>query len=100
MILTFDTTARGGEIEAGRHPHDGTCRPQLVDRADNPDYHRLLAAFRERTGIGGLLNTSFNLHGYPIVNSPADALEVMRRSGLRYLILGPWWVEKRTGAGG
>lgn len=95
MILTFDTTARSHEIEAGLHPHDRTCRPQIVTPEANPAYYDLIEVFEARTGIGALLNTSFNLHGYPIVNTPAEALDVMLRSGLRYLILGPWWVEKR-----
>jgi carbamoyltransferase len=95
MILTMPTTTRSAEIEAGIHPYDRTCRPQVVEPDWNPGYHRLLEAFEARTGIGGLLNTSFNLHGYPIVNTPAEALEVMRRSGLQFLVLGPFWVEKK-----
>jgi carbamoyltransferase len=99
MILTFETPSRAAtEIEAGLHPRDRTCRPQILARDWNPDYYRLIEAFEARTGIGGLLNTSFNLHGHPIVNSPAEALDVLRRSGLRRLILGPWWVEKNERA--
>ena len=94
MILTFDATDRWADIAAGTHPSDRTVRPQIMEPAWNPEYHRLLKAFEARTGIGGLLNTSFNLHGYPIVNTPAEALDVMRRSGLNYLILGDLWVEK------
>ena len=96
MILTFPTTDRVAEIEAGTHPQDRTCRPQVVKRDWNPDYHALLEAFEAETGVGALLNTSFNLHGYPIVNRPAEALDVMLKSGLQYLILGPYWVEKRA----
>ncbi|MCL5270080.1 MAG: hypothetical protein M1457_05930 [bacterium] len=111
MILTFDTVAdppeRRAEINAGTHPYDGTVRPQIVSPGDNPAYYELLRAFERRTGadgrrgigrsqgIGALLNTSFNLHGHPIVNTPAEALAVMERSGLRYLILGDYWVRKR-----
>jgi carbamoyltransferase len=85
------------ELAAGIHPYDRTVRPQILEEEWNPEYHRLLRAFEARTGIGGLLNTSFNLHGDPIVNSPAEALDVMRRSGLKYLILGDYWVEKKEG---
>jgi carbamoyltransferase len=95
LILTFDTTERAGEIAAGTHPYDHTVRPQVVEESWNPGYHALIRAFEAKTGIGALLNTSFNLHGYPIVNSPAEALDVMRRSGLKYLILGDTWVEKK-----
>lgn len=96
MILTFNTTGRKAEVAAGTHPHDGTIRPQMVRQDWNPGYHRLLKAFEARTGIGGLLNTSFNLHGFPIVNTPEEAIDVMRRSGLNYLILGNYWVAKKS----
>lgn len=94
MILTFDTTRRVDEIAAGTHPYDHTVRPQVVRRDWNPGYHDLLRAFEAKTGTGALLNTSFNLHGFPIVNAPAEAIDVMRRSGLKFLILGDYWIEK------
>jgi carbamoyltransferase len=95
MMLTFPTTARSAEIEAGLHPYDRTCRPQIVDPEWNPEYHRLIEAFESLTGTGAVLNTSFNLHGEPIVNTPEEALDVLRRSGLRCLIVGDKWVEKQ-----
>jgi carbamoyltransferase len=60
----------------------------------NPDYHRLIDEFRRITGRGVVLNTSFNLHGYPIVDSPEDALDVLTRSGLKCLALGNYMVRK------
>ena len=97
MILTFPTTERVDEIENGTHPYDRTVRPQLVERDWNPEYHALISAFAQRTGIGAVLNTSFNLHGHPIVDTPQQALDVMRNSGLMYMILGPYWVQKKAG---
>lgn len=94
MILTFPTTERRTQIQAGTHPYDHTSRPQILDRAMNPEYHRLICCFRDRTGIGALLNTSLNLHGYPMVNSPEDAVGVICDSGLDCMMLGPYWVEK------
>jgi carbamoyltransferase len=94
MILSFDTTARRSEIRAAIHPFDFSVRPQEVSFAWNPDYHVLLQEFKRLTGIGGVLNTSFNLHGYPIVSSVEDALDVLDRSGLRYLAIGNWLVQK------
>jgi carbamoyltransferase len=93
MILAFDSR-NTAEVKAACHPEDGTIRPQVVTREQNPGYHRILERFRERTGRGALLNTSFNIHGEPIVSSPADAMDVMRRSGLRHLALGPYLVTK------
>jgi carbamoyltransferase len=94
MILTFDTTERRGELRAGTHPFDHTARPQEVVREWNPSYHALIAEFQRLTGTGAVLNTSFNLHGFPIVSRPEDALDVLDRSGLRHLAIGNWLVSK------
>jgi len=69
---------------------DGTVRPQVLTAAGNPGLHRLLQAFHERTGIPSLVNTSFNLHGEPIVNTPDEAIATWRAAGLGGLILGPF----------
>ncbi len=97
MILSFDTTERVGEIAAAIHPYDRSARPQLVSEAWNPGYHHLLREFRRRTGRAAILNTSFNLHGYPIANSPEDALDVLKNSGLEHLLLGHFLVHKKNG---
>ena len=95
MVLAFHTTPlAGAEMAAARHPADHTIRPQILDRATNPSYYTVLKQFEARTGIGGLLNTSFNLHGEPIVCSPEDALSTFSRSGLRHLALGNFLLSK------
>jgi carbamoyltransferase len=100
MMVSADTTARGRAVLAAAiHRADGTVRPQRVERAANPRYHALIAHFRALTGIGAVLNTSFNLHGDPIVCSPEDAIDTVRRSGLRWLALDHFLLEKRAGAG-
>ena len=81
-------------FRAAQHPYDFTTRPQEVTAADNPDYHRLLKEYDARTGEGIVLNTSFNLHGEPMVYRARDAVDVFLRSGLEYMALGNWWVEK------
>lgn len=98
MIITFDTTERAEDFPAGIQPYDRTARPQFVHRERNADYHRLIERFFERTGRAVLLNTSFNLHGHPIVNSAADAVSVLRNSGLRHLALNNWLITKQDGA--
>ncbi|MFQ5692759.1 MAG: carbamoyltransferase C-terminal domain-containing protein, partial [Nitrospinota bacterium] len=96
MMLAFDTTPEGREaLPAATHPYDFTARAQLLRERDNPAYHRLIRRFEERTGVGAVLNTSFNLHGDPIVCSPAEALETFERSGLPHLILGEFLIHKR-----
>ncbi len=95
MIMAFDSQpAESTEIVAATHPYDHTCRPQVVEQQWAPDYHRLISHYHELTGKGAVLNTSFNLHGWPVVNTPKDALEVFDSSGLRYLALGNLLVEE------
>lgn len=94
MILSFDATTCVRDLRAAVHPYDLTLRPQVVQEEWNPEFYRLLKAFEARTGRGGILNTSFNLHGFPIVNTADDALDVLERSGLEFLALGQWLVTK------
>jgi carbamoyltransferase len=79
---------------AAQHPYDFTTRPHEVFEDHNADYYRLLKEYESRTGEGILLNTSFNLHGDPIVYRARDAVDVFLRSGLDHMALGNWWVEK------
>ena len=96
MMLAFRThEKRQGELIAALHPQDGTARPQILEEAWNPEYHRLIREFERRTGIGAVLNTSFNLHGEPIVCGPADAVDTFERSGLPHLALGHFLISKR-----
>lgn len=88
MMLAYQGTEKAAaDLKAAMHPRDHTIRPQVVTAAMNSRYHRLLTSFEERTGRGGLLNTSFNIHGEPIVYSPSDAIDVFLRSGLEHLAL-------------
>jgi carbamoyltransferase len=95
MMLAYETSPkRRDEIAAAVHPHDFTARAHILDEAWNPDYHRVIREFERRTGIGAVLNTSFNLHGEPMVCSAADAVETFERSGLPHLALGRWLVSR------
>jgi len=67
---------------------DKTTRPQTLLREDNPRYYEIIKRFEKRTGVGIVLNTSFNMHGEPIVCSPKDALESFKKAKLDVLILG------------
>ena len=96
MILSFDTTLLArSHLKAALHPYDFTCRPQIVSKDWNPVYYDLLKHFEALTGIGGVLNTSFNLHGYPIVLGPKEALYAFEHSGLEYLALENYLVTKQ-----
>jgi len=96
MAITFDSTPLARRhFAAAVHPRDFTVRPQAVTAEWNPDYHRLISKFRDKTGIGGVLNTSFNLHGEPNVSTPEDAIRTVRHSGLDYVLIGRILFHKR-----
>ena len=88
MTMAFETTNARNEIIAAVHPKDFTVRPQTLDVAWNPRYHEILSTFEEIRGIGGILNTSFNLHGYPIVCTPQQAIWTYKNSALDGLAMG------------
>ncbi|HKD68836.1 MAG TPA: carbamoyltransferase [Candidatus Binataceae bacterium] len=73
---------------------DGTGRLQTVAREANPRYYSLIESFGQLTGVPVLLNTSFNLRGEPIVNTPAEAYSTFARSGIDMLVLGDYLVRK------
>jgi carbamoyltransferase len=99
MMIGFDTTDEGRRaLAAAMHRYDFTVRPQFVAWDANPRYHHLISRFRDRTGIGAVLNTSFNIHGEPVVCSPRDALSAFLRSGLRHVGLGGYVISKRAAA--
>ena len=74
---------------------DGTCRPQFVGE-EELRYRALLLRLKEALGFGVVLNTSFNLHGEPLVCSPDEAIEMQRRTGIRYLIMEDWLIENTS----
>jgi carbamoyltransferase len=75
------------DIEAGTHPYDKTVRPQFVSKVHSPQYYQLITEFEKISGIPALLNTSFNLHGEPIVDTISDAIRTFSRSGLDHLYI-------------
>lgn len=94
MLFIFDVRpGKENQIPAVRHV-DGTARVQTVNRSQHPLYYDLLAAFKARTGVPVLVNTSFNTRGEPMVNSPRDALESFWTSPLDALVIGSFLVEK------
>jgi carbamoyltransferase len=96
MAVTFQTTPRAEkELVAAIHPYDKTSRPQIVKKKINKDYYEIISEFKKITGIGGILNTSFNLHGEPNVESPADAIKTFAKSGLTHLTIGPYLISKK-----
>lgn len=92
MTITYDVSERGKkDIPAAVHV-DNTARPQVIRREDNPEYYDILAAYYHKTGMAGLINTSFNMHEEPIVCTAQDAIRAWQQAELDALILGPFLV--------
>jgi carbamoyltransferase len=92
MTITFNCTEQMKQESPGVVHVDGTARPQLIDAETTPDFYQILTAYYHLTGIPSLINTSFNMHGEPIVCSPADALRSFQAGNLDYLAIGNWLV--------
>ena len=95
MNCLFDSTELAQKhLIAAIHPIDNTIRPQVVDQESNEEYYDLIKQFKNLTGIGGLLNTSFNLHGEPNVSSYDDAIYTLKESKLNYLVVENHLIKK------
>ena len=89
MTHAFDSTSQARkDLPAAMHPADKTLRPQVVTKKSNGAYYEIISSFEKETGVGALLNTSFNLHGEPIVANAKDAYSTLVRSKLDGIILG------------
>lgn len=94
MILSFWANEYARQTIPAVVHADGSCRVQSVTAQNNPLFHDVLAAFANLTGVHVLMNTSFNLKGEPVVESPLDALRTFYSSGLDLLAIGPFIVRK------
>lgn len=94
MVLTAQVRPEKRTVIPAVTHVDGSARPQTVEKEINPLYWRLLDEFEKRTGVPVIMNTSFNLRGEAIVNTPTDALRTFFTCGMDYLILGSFLVEK------
>ena len=73
---------------------DYSARVQTVHSETNPLFHELIERFKQKTGIGVVVNTSFNVRGEPIVCTPADAYQCFMRTKMDYLYLEGFWLDK------
>ncbi|MBK8043939.1 MAG: hypothetical protein IPK21_15530 [Haliscomenobacter sp.] len=88
MTLAFETTSRGKkEMIAAIHPVDRSARAQIIRKGENPEMEKILRSYEIKTGSSALLNTSFNLHGDPIVCSVENACNTFTSSGIDGLLL-------------
>ncbi|EDY56048.1 MULTISPECIES: carbamoyltransferase C-terminal domain-containing protein [Streptomyces] len=94
MTFVFPVREPARALLPGACHVDGTARAQTVTDLTNPPLAALLRAFRDRTGLPCLINTSFNVAGEPIVCTPRDALECFLGTEIDYLVLGDVIVSK------
>lgn len=95
MTIAFETQKLAQEhLAAAIHPADFTARPQMVCKDQNYEFHALIIEFERLTGIGGVLNTSFNLHGEPIVRTAEDAYRVFELTDIDDLLVGDTLISK------
>ncbi len=93
MTITFHCTPWMRNVMKGVVHVDGTARPHLVRKDRNPSFHRVIEHFYERTGLPAIINTSFNMHEEPIVNSADDCVRAFLAGNLDYLALGQHLVK-------
>lgn len=94
MLGTFKATLKAKKLAPAIVHVDGTSRAQIVDKNYSGRLRRVLELFFRKTAVPILLNTSFNLKGQPIVNSPQDAYKTFIKCGLDILILENYIIEK------
>ena len=95
MLIAFEVKPKmKRHISATVHV-DNTCRVQTVTKKSNKKFYDLLKKMYEKTNNPVLLNTSFNIKGQPIVNSPEDAINCFLKYKIDFLFIGDYILQKR-----
>ena len=92
MTMAYMVSSAYREAMAGVVGVDGSCRPHTVSDTATGCFAELLHAIRRRLNLAVVLNTSYNIHGEPLVCSPQDAIDVFKRCGADALAIGPYLV--------
>ena len=87
MTITFDCSDEMARTCPAVVHVDKTARPQLIDEETNKDYYNILKEYQKLSGLGSIINTSFNMHEEPIVCTPADAIRAFQLGHLEYLAI-------------
>jgi len=93
MTITYDCTDYMKKVSPATVHVDGTARPQLISKNQNPSYYKILNEYYKITGIPSIVNTSFNMHEEPIVCTPNDAIRSFKQGNLGYLAIGNFLVK-------
>jgi|SRR5215472_4761147 len=94
MLIAFPVKPEYRSVISAVMHRDGTARVQTVSKSANPLFHAVIEAFRRASGLPLVLNTSFNLAGEPIVETPIDAVSCFHRSELDMLALDRFLVKR------
>lgn len=95
MTITYDVTEKMKIIAPATVHIDGTARPQIVSKTDNERSYNILNEYYKITNIPVLINTSFNLHEEPIVNTPKDALKILEQNAVDVLVINNFYIEQQ-----
>jgi len=96
MTITYNVVPSAiDRIQAAVHI-DGTARPQVVFEKDNPTFYNIIKAYKKHSGFGVVINTSFNMHEEPIVNSPENAISAFLVGAVDVLSMGPFIVDSNS----
>jgi carbamoyltransferase len=93
MLLVCQVRKSALAILPGVTHVDGSCRVQTVKSSDNPEFSQLIQCFKEITSVPAVLNTSFNLRGMPIVETPDDAIQCFLSTQMDALFIGTYAIE-------
>ncbi len=96
MLLTYGVRKEKRSIVPAITHIDGTARVQTLKEEQNPNLYKLLKAFKHLTGIGVILNTSFNVMGQPIINTPQEAIDCFLGTDIDYLVLNARYLVAKT----
>ncbi len=94
MTITFNCTKKMKQQDKGVVHLDGTARPQLVRKDENKSFYNIIDEYHKITGNPSIINTSFNIHEEPIVNTPQDAIKAYKQSKLDHLAIGKYIVNE------
>ena len=94
MTVTLDCTKKMKKISPAAIHIDGTARPQIVNKRENPNLYKILKNYYTLSKIPNLINTSFNMHEEPIVYSASDAIRGFLQSKIDYLYIGNYLISK------
>jgi carbamoyltransferase len=93
MTITFDCTKFMKQMCPAAVHVDGTARPQLVREESNASFYQIVREYHQLSGIPSVINTSFNMHEEPIVNTPEDAIRAFLQGNLDYLAINDFLVR-------